>query len=51
MNYQHFVSDDGDVLVFENFADVSSTRIHIDNWDSSVHVPRMSIESGTLVRS
>lgn len=34
LNYQYFVSDDGDVLVFERFADVASAHIHITNWDN-----------------
>jgi len=33
LNYQYFVSDDGDVLVYERFADVDSAHIHITNWD------------------
>nr|WP_067294332.1 antibiotic biosynthesis monooxygenase [Marinobacterium profundum] len=33
LNYQYFVSDDGDVLVYERFATVESAHIHIDNWD------------------
>ena len=33
LNYQYFVSDDGDVLVYERFADVESAHIHISNWD------------------
>ena len=33
LNYQYFVSDDGDVLVLERFADVTSAQTHIDNWD------------------
>lgn len=34
LNYQYFVSDDGDVLVFERFADLESAHIHITNWDT-----------------
>lgn len=33
LNYQYFVSDDGDVLVYERFATVESAHDHIDNWD------------------
>ena len=33
LNYQYFVSDDGDVLVYERFANVESAHIHIGNWD------------------
>jgi quinol monooxygenase YgiN len=32
LTYQYFVSDDGDVLVFEQFRDVESAHIHITNW-------------------
>lgn len=34
LNYQYFVSDEGDVLVYERFANVESAHIHISNWDS-----------------
>ena len=34
LNYQYYVSDDGDVLVYERFADVESAHIHISNWDN-----------------
>lgn len=34
LNYQYFVSDDGDVLVYERFADIESAHIHITNWDN-----------------
>ena len=34
LTYQYFVSDDGDVLVLERFADVESAGIHIDNWNN-----------------
>ena len=34
LTYQYFVSDDGDVLVVERFADVASAHIHIDNWEA-----------------
>jgi quinol monooxygenase YgiN len=33
LSYQYFVSDDGDVMVLERFADVESAHIHITNWD------------------
>ena len=32
--YKYFVSDDGDVLVLEQFKDVESAQIHITNWDN-----------------
>lgn len=34
LTYQYFVSDDGDVLVYERFADAEAARIHIANWDN-----------------
>lgn len=33
LNYQYFVSDDGDVLVYERFASVEAAHVHIDNWN------------------
>ncbi len=33
LNYQYYVSDDGDVLVYERFANVESAHIHVSNWD------------------
>ena len=33
LNYQYYVSDDGDVLVYERFRDVESAHIHVTNWD------------------
>ena len=34
LNYQYYVSDDGDVLVYERFKDVESAHIHVSNWDN-----------------
>lgn len=34
LNYQYFVSDDGDVLVYERFATVEDAHTHITNWDN-----------------
>lgn len=34
LNYQYYVSDDGDVLVYERFATVADAHTHIDNWDN-----------------
>lgn len=34
VTYKYFVSDDGDVLVLEEFRDVESAHIHITNWDN-----------------
>ncbi|EKP0307473.1 antibiotic biosynthesis monooxygenase [Aeromonas veronii] len=33
LNYQYFVSDEGDVLILERFATIESAHIHIDNWE------------------
>ena len=33
-DFQYFVSDDGDVLVYERFANEESAHIHITNWDN-----------------
>lgn len=33
LTYKYFVSDDGDVLVLEQFKDVESAHTHITNWD------------------
>lgn len=34
LNYQYYLSDDGDVLVYERFADAHASHEHIENWDS-----------------
>lgn len=34
LNYQYFVSDDGDLLVYERFSDIESAPTHIRNWDN-----------------
>lgn len=36
LNYQYYISDDGDVLVYERFADVASAHAHVDTWDRFV---------------
>ena len=33
LNYQYYVSDDGDVLVYERFASVDAAHDHVTNWD------------------
>lgn len=33
LTYPYYVSDDGDVLVYERFKDVESAHIHVSNWD------------------
>ena len=33
LNYQYYVSDDGDVLVYERFRDVEAAHTHVANWD------------------
>ncbi|MES0880591.1 putative quinol monooxygenase [Roseibium sp. SCP14] len=34
LNYQYYVSDEGDVLVNERFANVESAHVHVTNWDN-----------------
>lgn len=34
LNYQYYVSDDGDILVYERFEDIQSAHIHITNWNN-----------------
>ena len=34
LNYQYYVSDEGDLLVYERFSDVESAHIHVNNWDN-----------------
>lgn len=34
LNYQYYVADDGDVLVYERFANEASAHIHIANWNT-----------------
>ena len=33
-NYQYYMSDAGDILVYERFADANSSHEHIENWDA-----------------
>lgn len=33
LNYQYYVSDAGDVMVYERFKDVEAANIHISTWD------------------
>jgi quinol monooxygenase YgiN len=33
LHYQYYVSDAGDVLVYERFKDVESAHIHVSKWD------------------
>jgi len=33
LNYQYYVSDDGNVMVYERFKDVAAAHAHIDTWD------------------
>ena len=54
LNYQYYVSDDGDVLVYERFKDVTSAHIHVDNWDNfakrwvEAAVPTRMVHLGNL---
>ena len=34
LTYKYFVSDDGDVLVLEEFSDAESAHIHVSNWEN-----------------
>ncbi|MFT5701817.1 MAG: quinol monooxygenase YgiN [Desulforhopalus sp.] len=34
LNYQYYVSDEGDVMVYERFKDIEAAHIHVDNWDN-----------------
>lgn len=34
LNYQYYVADDGDVLVYERFANEESAHTHIENWNN-----------------
>ncbi|GAA5219080.1 putative quinol monooxygenase [Corallincola platygyrae] len=36
LNYQYYLSDEGDVLVYERFADPEASHEHIDNWNAHV---------------
>lgn len=33
LNYQYYVSDEGDVLVYERFKDAAAANQHVDTWD------------------
>lgn len=33
LNYQYYMSDDGDIMVYERFKDLEASHIHIQNWD------------------
>ncbi|WP_338590719.1 antibiotic biosynthesis monooxygenase [Shewanella khirikhana] len=54
LNYQYYLSDEGDVLVYERFADVESAHIHISNWDNfaerwiAAAEPRRMVHLGNL---
>jgi len=34
LNYQYYLSDDGDVMVYERFKDAEAAHIHVSNWDN-----------------
>ncbi|WP_277207089.1 putative quinol monooxygenase [Vibrio misgurnus] len=34
LNYQYYISDNGDVLVYERFSNIESAHIHVTNWDN-----------------
>jgi len=33
LNYQYYMSDQGDIMVYERFSDVESAHIHIETWN------------------
>lgn len=33
LNYQYYMSDEGDILVYERFRDLEASYIHIENWN------------------
>jgi len=33
LNYQYYISDEGDIMVYERFKDLEASYIHIENWD------------------
>jgi quinol monooxygenase YgiN len=33
LNYQYYMSDEGDVMVYERFKDLEAAEIHIENWN------------------
>ncbi|CAM3098685.1 putative quinol monooxygenase [Vibrio rarus] len=33
LNYQYYMSDEGDILVYERFKDLEASHIHIENWN------------------
>ena len=33
LNYQYYLSDEGDILVYERFRDLEASFIHIENWN------------------
>ena len=47
LNYQYYLSDDGDILVYERFEDAQACHTHIDNWDA--HAERW-MEAATPTR-
>ena len=34
LNYQYYLSDAGDIMVYERFKDLEASYIHIENWDA-----------------
>lgn len=36
LNYQYYLSDNGDVMVYERFADAQAAHTHIDTWNRFV---------------
>ena len=54
LNYQYYVSDDGQVLVYERFKDAEAAHIHVSNWDNfaerwvAAAVPTRMVHLGNL---
>lgn len=54
LNYQYYMSDEGDILVYERFNDLESSYIHIENWDDhadrwiSAATPTRMVHLGNL---
>lgn len=54
LNYQYYVSDDGDVLVYERFINVEAAHAHVDTWERyadrwmSAAEPKRMVHLGNL---
>ncbi|WP_444915443.1 putative quinol monooxygenase [Microbulbifer sp. TRSA007] len=34
LNYQYYISDSGEIIVYEHFKDVSAAHKHVDTWEN-----------------